>query len=150
MPEFITRETVFPPYMFFPKFLLDEHRISETAKILYCVLLDRTRLSLKNEKWSDEHGNAFISFSVKELANVLGKSEMTVKNALGALESLGLIFRKRRGGGLTNRIYVKLPTDSERQNIIPLTERKFSPPYKSNNKDKEIKRIYECKEDESL
>ena len=139
-----------PIYMFFPKFLLEERRISETAKILYCVLLDRARLSLKSEKWIEESGNAFVSFSLKELATVIGKSEMTVKSSLRALEGIDLIARKRRGGGLTNRIYVKIPPFTERQNVIPLTERKPSPPYISNNKDKDYKRIYECKEDESL
>ena len=150
MNNFITKETVFPPYMFFPKFLISEHRINETAKILYCVLLDRARLSLKREKWTDKSGNAFVSFSVKELANIIGKSEMTVKSALRALENIDLISRNRRGGGLTNRIYVKIPSSFERQNINPLRERKLSPSYISNNKNKEYKRIYECKEDESL
>ena len=150
MNGFLNRKTLLPSYMFFPKFLLEEHRINETAKILYCVLLDRARLSLKSEKWTDESGNAFVSFSVKELANIIGKSEMTVKSSLRALEGIDLIARKRRGGGLTNRIYVKIPPFTERQNIIPLTERKPSPPYISNNKDKDYKRIYECKEDESL
>ncbi|MBQ5329538.1 MAG: replication initiator protein A [Oscillospiraceae bacterium] len=150
MNNFITKETVFPPYMFFPKFLISERRINETAKILYCLLLDRARLSLKSEKWIDDCGNAFVSFSLKELATVIGKSEMTVKSSLRALEGIDLIARKRRGGGLTNRIYVKIPPFTERQNIIPLTERKPSPPYISNNKDKDYKRIYECKEDESL
>ncbi|MBQ6699338.1 MAG: replication initiator protein A [Oscillospiraceae bacterium] len=150
MNGFLNRKTLFPSYMFFPKFLLEERRISETAKILYCVLLDRARLSLKSEKWIEESGNAFVSFSLKELATVIGKSEMTVKSSLRALEGIDLIARKRRGGGLTNRIYVKIPPFTERQNVIPLTERKPSPPYISNNKDKDYKRIYECKEDESL
>lgn len=152
MNKYITRKTVFPPYMFFPKFLIGERRINETAKILYCVLLDRARLSLKSEKWIDGSGNAFISFPLKELANVIGKSEMTVKAALRALESFGYIERKRRGGGLTNRIYVKIPSSSNGQNIIPLKERKLSPPYINNKKDKEFykNRIYDCKEDESL
>ena len=137
--------------MFFPKFLIGEHRINETAKILYCVLLDRARLSLKSEKWIDGSGNAFISFPLKELANTINKSEMTVKAALRALENFGYIERKRRGGGLTNRIYVKIPSGTDGQNIIPLTERKPSPPYISNNKDKEYNnRTYECKEEESL
>ena len=150
MNGFLNRKTLLPSYMFFPKFFLEEHRINETAKILYCVLLDRARLSLKSEKWIDESGNAFVSFSLKELATVIGKSEMTVKSSLRALEGVDLIARKRRGGGLTHRFYVKIPPFTERQNVIPLTERKPSPPYISDNKDKDYKRIYECKEDESL
>lgn len=151
MNEYITRKTGFSNYMFFPKFLIGEHRINETAKILYCVLLDRARLSLKSEKWIDGSGNAFVSFPLKELANIIGKSEMTIKTALRALENFGYIERKRRGGGLTNRIYVKIPSGTDGQNIIPLTERKPSPPYISNNKDKEYNnRTYECKEEESL
>ena len=44
MIEYITNHTVLPPYMMYPKFLLTLH-ISETAKLIYVLLLDRARLS---------------------------------------------------------------------------------------------------------
>ena len=44
MTDFLTADTNLPSYMIFPRFLLDME-INETAKILYIILLDRTRLS---------------------------------------------------------------------------------------------------------
>ena len=39
MTEFITTDTSLPPYMVFPRFLLDME-LNETTKLLYMVLLD--------------------------------------------------------------------------------------------------------------
>lgn len=108
MNEFLTRNTELPPYMVFPKFLLDSE-LSETTKLLYMILLDRARLSIKNEGWTDKQGHVFIYFTISNLANTLHKGEMTIKNCLTALENSGLIVRKRQGAGLPNQIYVKIP-----------------------------------------
>lgn len=48
MTDFLTADTSLPSYMMFPRFLLDME-INETAKMLYMILLDRARLSQKNE-----------------------------------------------------------------------------------------------------
>ena len=108
MTDFLTADTNLPSYMMFPRFLLDME-INETAKMLYIILLDRARLSQKNEGWSDTDGHVFIYFTIEALAEVLHKSQMTVKTALAVLEKQELIFRKRQGPGQPNRIYVKLP-----------------------------------------
>ena len=80
--------------------------------MLYIILLDRARLSQKNEGWSDINGHVFIYFTIEALAEVLHKSQMTVKTALAVLEKQELIFRKRQGPGQPNRIYVKLPKET--------------------------------------
>ena len=58
MTDFLTADTNLPSYMMFPRFLLDME-INETAKMLYIILLDRARLSQKNElvryQWSCVH-----------------------------------------------------------------------------------------------
>ncbi|MCD8014250.1 MAG: replication initiator protein A, partial [Lachnospiraceae bacterium] len=41
--------------MIFPRFLLDSD-LSETTKLLYMLLLDRARLSMKNDGWADAQG----------------------------------------------------------------------------------------------
>ena len=69
-------------------------------------------LSQKNEGWSDTDGHVFIYFTIEALAEVLRKSQMTVKNALAVLEKQELIFRKRQESGQPNRIYVKLPKET--------------------------------------
>ena len=60
MTQFLTQDSLIPPYMAFPRFLLDKEGLSETAKILYTILLDRTRLSQKNDGWTDDQGHVFI------------------------------------------------------------------------------------------
>ena len=60
MTDFLTADTNLPSYMMFPRFLLDME-INETAKMLYIILLDRARLSQKNEGWSDIDGHVFTS-----------------------------------------------------------------------------------------
>ncbi len=107
--------------MAFPRFLLDKDGLNETAKILYTILLDRARLSQKNDGWTDEQGHVFIFFPIKSLAETMHKSEMSVKTALNALEKENLIARKRQGAGFPNRIYVKYPPEALNQ-----TDRIFS------------------------
>ena len=139
----LTAGTNLLSYMMFPRFLLDME-INETAKMLYIILLDRARLSQKNEGWSDTDGHVFIYFTIEALAEVLHKSQMTVKTALAVLEKQELIFRKRQGPGQPNRIYVKLPKETihytdrflslrqtencpiDRQDSFPDTDRKLS------------------------
>lgn len=143
MTDFLTADTNLPSYMMFPRFLLDME-INETAKMLYIILLDRARLSQKNEGWSDIDGHVFIYFTIEALAEVLHKSQMTIKTALAVLEKQELIFRKRQGPGQPNRIYVKLPKETihytdrflslrqtencpiDRQDSFPDTDRKLS------------------------
>ena len=64
MTDFLTADTNLLSYMMFPRFLLDME-INETAKMLYIILLDRARLSQKNEGWSDINGHVFIYFTIK-------------------------------------------------------------------------------------
>lgn len=112
MTQFLTQDSLLPPYMAFPRFLLDKEGLSETAKILYTILLDRARLSQKNDGWTDDQGHVFILFPIKNLAEVMHKSEMSIKTALTALEKESLIVRKRQGAGFPNRIYIRVPPET--------------------------------------
>lgn len=150
MTQFLTQDSLIPPYMAFPRFLLDKEGLSETAKILYTILLDRTGLSQKNDGWTDEQGHVFILFPIKNLAEVMHKSEMSIKTALTALEKESLIVRKRQGAGFPNRIYVRVPPETlvqtdrnlsvrqmencptDRKKSVSVTDRKLS----SSNKEK--------------
>lgn len=121
MTQFLTQDSLIPPYMAFPRFLLDKEGLNETAKILYTILLDRARLSQKNDGWTDEQGHVFILFPIKNLAEIMHKSEMSIKTALTALEKETLIVRKRQGAGFPNRIYVRVPPET-----LALTDRNLS------------------------
>ncbi len=111
LTQFLTTDTALPAYMAYPKFLLDMTDLGETAKLVYIVLLDRARVSQVKGGWTDENGNVFIFYPIRDLAKTIHKSEMSVKTALSALEKCGLILRKRQGVGKANRIYVKFPVD---------------------------------------
>ena len=150
MTQFLQRDCPLPQFFAYPKFLLNLN-ISETAKMIYVLLLDRARLSMKKEDWQDEHGRVFVRYTIQSLAKAIGKSEMTVKNALKALEQQGLIYRQRQGAGIPSRIFVKVQTENcptrgvencltggtvfDRQ-----TERKLSA---NKNKSKKIEKYYE-------
>lgn len=126
--------------MVFPRFLLDME-LNETTKLLYMVLLDRARLSLKNEGWTDTSGHVFLYFTIEAMAEVLHKSQMTIKTSLATLEKQGLILRKRQGAGHPNRIYVKFPAGAFCQ-----TDRILSPRQTENCpviRKREIKTIYQ-------
>ena len=95
MTQFLTPDSQILNYLVFPRFLLEIDDLNETAKILYMILLDRARLSQKNDRWTDENGHVYLFFTILSLADAMHKSEMTIKTALKALEEKQLIYRKR-------------------------------------------------------
>ena len=140
MTEFLTENTSLPPYMVFPRFLLDME-LNEATKLLYMVLLDRARLSLKNEGWTDTSGHVFLYFTIEAMAEVLHKSQMTIKTSLAALEKEHLILRKRQGAGHPNRIYVKFPAGAfcQTDRILSLRQIENCPVIRK----REIRTIYQ-------
>ena len=108
MNDFFRSEEQLKPFMIFPKFLLRETRLNETAKLVYLLLLDRARLS-KSNNWIDENGNFFLVYPIKNLARDLGKSDTTIKTALATLEQIDLIARFHTREGAASHIYVKVP-----------------------------------------
>lgn len=135
MTTFLTANSTLPPYMAFPSFILDCD-FSETTKLLYMVLLNRARLSQKNDGWIDKKGHVFSYFTIEDMAATLRKSQTTIKTSLSALEQVDLICRARQGTGNPNRIYVKVPAVFQHrqkknclldsQKTVPLTDRILS------------------------
>jgi DNA-binding MarR family transcriptional regulator len=119
MSDYMKTDAKLLPYLPFPRFLLGAD-LTQTAKLLYAVLLDRANLSRANG-WTDEDGNIFIVFPLNKLADMVDKGSTTVKTALTELEAAGLIERRRCGNGMPNRIYVKQP---DSQDIDRLMDRK--------------------------
>ena len=104
---YITIATRLPRYLPFPVFLL-EMNMSQTAKLIYAILLDRTTLSQKNG-WADEDGNVYIYYALDHIASDTGWSESTVKRAIKELKRAGMIDCRRTRYAEPYRIYVKLP-----------------------------------------
>lgn len=121
MAHYLLSDSRIPEYLAFPKSLLERTSLSETAKIVYMILLNRARLSQKNDGWTDERGCIFIYYPIKEIAAAIHKSEMSVKTALSALEKDKLIDRQHQGVGKANRIFVKIPV--ERKPSVRQTEK---------------------------
>ena len=117
--EYITAETKLPPYLPYPRFLL-KMDISQTAKLLYALLLDRSTLSQKNG-WQDDEGRIYVFYPVAEIAEMLDKGCTAVKGALNELDAAGLLERERRGFSAPNRIYVKVPPIPVVQFSDPMT-----------------------------
>lgn len=142
MTQFLQRDSPIPRFFAYPKFLLTLD-LSETAKMIYMLLLDRARLSMQKERWQDEHGRVFIHYTIQSLAITIRKSEMTVKNSLKALEQQGLIYRQRQGAGMPNRIFVKVQTENCPTGETAFgrqAERKLSA---NKNKSKKMEKYYE-------
>ena len=99
--EYITADTILP------RFLL-KMDLSQTAKLLYSLLLDRSELSQKNG-WQDSEGRTYIVYPVSEIAEMLDKGSTAIKAALNELDAAGLLVRERRGFSAPNRLYVKVP-----------------------------------------
>ena len=116
------RDSKLLPYLPYPRFLLDVD-LTQTAKVLYAVLLDRANLSRANG-WTDEDGNIYIVFPLNKIADLVDKGPSTVKNALNELETAGLIERRHCGSRMPNRIYVKQPDSQE---IGLLMDKKLAP-----------------------
>ena len=106
MTQYLKFDSRLPPYMAYPRFLL-EVNIGETAKLVYILLLDRSRVSMKNDTWQDEHGRVFVFYTIPDLARDIGKGETTVKKALNQLVQQDLIWKQSQGAGRPSR-YVPL------------------------------------------
>ena len=154
--EYITANTTMPPFFPYPRFLL-KMDLSQTAKLLYALLLDRSTLSQKNG-WQDGEGRVYIVYPIAEIAEILDKSTMTIQNTLKELDTAGLLERERRGFSAPNRLYVKVPDvvkvslDMTQKNLyispkencttdtkktLPMTQRKLYPNQLNINKLKE-------------
>lgn len=92
-----------------PKYLFDDDRyglISNDAKLLYMLLLDRHSLSCKNSHiFSDESG-VYVLFSRENMAAALHCSRQKAGRLMGELKLAGLVGERRMGLNKANRIYV--------------------------------------------
>ena len=80
--------------------------LSDSAKLLYALLLDRRSLSGKNGL-TDKNGVAVVYCSNSEVCRRLGCGHDKVTASLRQLEGAGLIRRKKQGRGKPDIIYVE-------------------------------------------
>lgn len=92
-----------------PRLLIrDEHfrDMTNDAKLLYGLMLDRMGISMKND-WQDEDGRTFIIYSVDAVAEDINCARDKAMKVMNELISIGLIEKVRRGQGKPDIIYVK-------------------------------------------
>ena len=81
-------------------------KLSDSSKILYSLLLNRTSLSAKNS-WVDEQGNIYIIYTLEQIMEDLNCFKEKATKAMKELKDEGLVESIRRGLGKPNIIYVK-------------------------------------------
>lgn len=89
-----------------PKALITDPRfkdISNNAKLLYGLMLDRMGLSVRSG-WFDDQNRVYIKYAVKNIMQDLNISKVTAVGLLKELQGIGLIDMIQRNG-LANIIY---------------------------------------------
>jgi len=95
-----------------PRSLITDRRfrsLSNDAKLLYGLMLDRMSISRKNH-WLDELDRVYIIYSVNDIMRDIGCSSGKCSKILAELDTkkgMGLIERHKRGLGRSDIIYVK-------------------------------------------
>jgi len=111
--KYYTTGTQLPPYLPYPKFLLD-FPLSETARLVYTLLLSRIQLSRQNG-WVDADGRVWCRYTIRDLMQDTGKGKTTILTALADLEASELLSRRRSGIGYANELYLRLPENCTAQ-----------------------------------
>lgn len=99
-------------------------RVSDGAKLLYGLMLDRMGLSLKNG-WVDAENRAYIFFTTKDVMEQMccGTEKATkIPAELDSEKGIGLIERKKQGQGKPAIVYLKKFIISEQQSRLSETE----------------------------
>ena len=101
-------------YSILPSIFLYEEpyksNLSDKAKLLYIIILDRLKLSIKNN-YTNEKNEVFIFLSRQEVQKILNCSDKTVTKTFNELISLELIFEERNGIGKNIKLYVNKKDD---------------------------------------
>ena len=95
-----------------PKLLITDERfkyLSNDAKLLYGLMLDRMSLSMSNH-WLDKENRVYIIYTAEQIMQDMNCSNNKCAKILAELDSkkgIGLIERHKRGLGKPDIIYVK-------------------------------------------
>lgn len=102
-------------FMQFPKWLMQDKefsKLSNDAKVLYCLLKDRFKLSSKNH-WIDKQGRVYVVCKRESMCKLLNKSKNTVTTIVNELIENDLIEEKHIGFSKPNFIYLLMPKLSD-------------------------------------
>ena len=92
----------FPKYLLLPPYC----RLSNNAKLLYVLMLDRLSLSLKND-WADVDGRIYIFYSREQMMQDLNiSSKSTIIKAVNELIAIKLISEEYFSFGFPKMIFI--------------------------------------------
>ena len=102
-------------YVPLPRFLLQDEtlcEISNDAKVLYALLLDRASISRKNS-YVEPDGTIRLYFTVEQAQAKLHRSRQSATRIFRELEYSGLIVRRKQGLGTPALITLNYPADAK-------------------------------------
>ena len=102
-------------YVPLPRFLLQDEtlcEISNDAKVLYALLLDRASISRKNS-YVEPDGTIRLYFTVDQAQAKLHRSRQSATRIFRELEYSGLIVRRKQGLGKPALITLNYPADAK-------------------------------------
>lgn len=94
------------------------NKLSNDARVLYTLMLDRYKVSLKNG-WFDNNDEIYIYFKKEEMENQLGLSKMTVLKVMRELKNHSLVRETKQGLNRPNKIYLLSPVVASSENLAP-------------------------------
>lgn len=100
------------------KFLFEDdyfRKLSDSAKIAYCMFRDRFELSKMNN-WIDDNGNVYLIFTTKDLCELLNCGTQKVTKIKKELENFNLLEQERIGLNKPNKIYILEPKKNSKTN----------------------------------
>lgn len=108
----IKTDTEISSYIIFPRFLIPLD-LSNDARVLYALLLDRAGIS-KKKGYIEADGTIRLYFTVEDAKIKLRRSRQVTMRAFHELKSCGLIVRRKQGLGRPTIITLNLPVDKRR------------------------------------
>ena len=102
-------------YVPLPRFLLQDEtlcEISNDAKVLYALLLDRASISRKNS-YVEPDGTIRLYFTVEQAQAKLHRSRQSATRIFRELEYSGLTVRRKQGLGKPALITLNYPADAK-------------------------------------
>ena len=102
-------------YVPLPRFLLQDEtlwEISNDAKVLYALLLDRASISRKNS-YVEPDGTIRLYITVEQAQAKLHRSRQSATRIFRELEYSGLIVRRKQGLGKPALITLNYPADAK-------------------------------------
>lgn len=111
----LTTDSPAASYVPLPRFFLQDEAlwdISNDAKVLYALLLDRASISRQNG-YVEPDGTIRLYFTLEQVQTKLHRSRQSATRIFRELEYSGLIVRRKQGLGKPALITLNYPADAK-------------------------------------